>query len=191
MESFRQMKNLDPYGHLIHYGVMNNKKVNICQPGFDASCSLCCGSHEGGMSGDDLEALYLVRGETNRDHVDRPDVIPAPPAERTPCPWIGRLNPVPGNRLIGCLIYHDPSRGGKSWEKFILNTCRSFSCQARDTLDEQEIIYAARLCRDWFYYSLIIHLPVTLRALMKSHPDPDDVTPAEHESLQSYLRSQM
>ena len=174
---------------------MKKIEINICQPGFGASCALCCGSHEGSGCYEELENLYQHRALNIKAWIGEekslPETVPAPPAENTPCPWIGHINSDSKSTSIGCLIYNNPAVGGESWLKFINKTCRCFSCQARDTLTEQEIEYAARLCRDWFFYSLIIHLPEKLREVMRLYPVPEQVSSEKNGILKEYLRSQM
>ena len=171
--------------------------VNICQPGHGASCALCCGSHNYRACKEEIDELFRWRGHIARDlpGSGKTDDIPALVEElqerllkrsiprlyedALQCPFVARLDPA-GN--VGCLIY---SIGG---QEHVLTggTCRIYSCPAAQ-LDENRILYAARLAGDWYRYGLLIHNRPVLDELMARHPEPSAAGPGELEELEKRL----
>ncbi len=135
----------------MHHAAMESarNKINICQPGYNASCALCCGSHN--YAGDESAIAEIFR---ERDASPEPRAYPMRFSDGIQCPHAGFID-VDGFR-IGCRIYADLS-GARGMREFFNYTCKNFSCAARDTLSDDEIVFAARLMGDWFYYSLFIN----------------------------------
>jgi len=168
----------------------NIRKINPCQPGFGASCSLCCGSHNYDLGVKKITAVFARRSEIIRTCLDRqggPDKIDQEPLtailattgpklqfDGIQCPYVGILD---SGGTIGCLIYEDPARINGFTADFHASTCSHFYCAAWNRLDDDEIIFAARLMGDWFYYGLLI-LDIAelkrLRGMYQGHDMPDE-----------------
>lgn len=148
---------------------MRELTVNICQPGHNASCALCCGSHNFNAGPDEITRFLMSRG--------RGEKRPAGDGmclfeDATRCPHIGIIN---GDaRTIGCLIYLRTANGDPA-ESFFKYTCKNFSCRARETLSREEILFAARLMRDWYYYSLLINEITLLQGLFRKYGLPERI----------------
>jgi len=138
---------------------MKTKSINICQPGYNASCSLCCGSHNYRLTTHEIKSLFKERLELIRkdDIIEinktlKPKIID----DAIQCPFVGYTD----NEFtfVGCLIYNSESEKLSPEQKsFLSGTCRTFSCMAREVLEDMEIIFAAKLMGDWFFYSLLIN----------------------------------
>ncbi|HOP62659.1 MAG TPA: hypothetical protein PK358_16000 [Spirochaetota bacterium] len=102
--------------------------------------------------------------------------------EAMQCPHVGIIE---GSEIC-CLIYDDPGKEGDLLS-FFNGTCRNFCCPAWDVLTDREIIFAARLMGDWYYYSLLINDVETLQNLCADYGSPGDVTEEELESLKEEL----
>jgi hypothetical protein len=189
---------------------MTGGPADICRPGFGASCSLCCGSHNYRAGREELEALFALRAELmarySRDYVvrsmaasrsgmtgsyyfrtgDWPFIAAAPALfEDLPrCPFVGRAE---DGVSVGCLLYPGDCRPELRHECFQSYRGKIFSCRARDILSGEEIRYAARLTRDWYYYSVLIYDGELLRRMMGDHPDPDAVPEEEMEEMKRKL----
>lgn len=175
--------------------------INICQPGYGASCALCCGSHNiaGGRAAMHAEfsrrtALYGGRAAEGEGAMARPPVPmpaehPCGPSlhdDAIRCPLAGFIDA--DRTLVGCLVYSrppetDPAHG------FFERTCRTFSCAARETLEDSEALFAARLLGDWYYYGLLINSIPLLRELIHSHGVPGNVPESRLRELKSRLEA--
>ena len=169
---------------------MVTRKVNICRPGYGSACLLCCGSHEGRMSPQERNELLRTRGDLFhgsgiQGFIEKTRACD-PPARDKICPWLGTLG---HDGLPGCLIYDNPDPAGSRWESFFYGTCRIFWCRSADILDDDQVVYAARMCRDWYLYSMIINSPAILLQLMSRYPDPLDVPPGEMDEIRSRLNA--
>ena len=192
--------------------IMGNKTVNACMPGFGASCALCCGSHNCDAAPDEMAGVYRRRREiislysrdylvkrvmasrsdmtgsyyfTGRKDVDLPG-LPSLFGEKR-CPFIGFYET---GDLIGCLL----NRGAESslrYECFNNYSSKNFICAAKENLGGDEIVFAAKLCRDWFYYPLLIHRPGILARLMRDWGQPEAVPEEVLEKTKVYLRSEV
>jgi hypothetical protein len=88
--------------------------------------------------------------------------------------------------LIGCLL-HGPGDPSLRYDCFLNYSSKSFTCAARENLADGEIIFAAELFRDWYYYSLLIHAPGALKRVMADHAEPQSVDPDALLSLREEL----
>ncbi len=175
--------------------------INICQPGYGASCALCCGSHNiaGGRAAMLVEfarraALFGARGaETEGAMVQPPMPMPAEhpsgPAlhdDAIRCPLAGFIDA--DRTLVGCLAYSRPPESDAA-RGFFERTCRTFSCPARETLDDSETLFAARLTGDWYYYGLLINSIPLLRELIHSHGVPENVPERRLRAVKNRLEA--
>jgi hypothetical protein len=188
--------------------------VNICRPGFGASCALCCGSHNYRASRDEIGRLFSRRSEVLAEYNKRylihsmsasrsnltgsyyyggqegPLALILPPLfEDCPhCPFVGTVG---DGRLAGCLLYPEDHPPELRQECFLSYRGKLFTCRARDVLTDEEILYAARLTGDWYYYSMLIHDEALLRRLARSWPDPADVPEGERAGMRQSLEQRI
>ncbi|MCP4136184.1 MAG: hypothetical protein GY754_34755 [bacterium] len=180
------------------------KKINICQPGHNASCALCCGSHNYNDSHNSIARIFRHRTGI----FNNPDNIPRENSTSTSrhtslddrlkqssspkrfddgiqCHFVGYLN----NRepAIGCLAYSNKDVFLPEQKCFFSKTCRSFSCLAREILSDIEILFAAKLMRDWFYYSLFINDINILKDTCKNYKTPENLPGNILESIKKEL----
>lgn len=149
---------------------MNKRKVNICRPGFNASCALCCGSHNFSMSMDDLSSFLKKRYHQNT--CDREKFQPGFLEDGMQCPFIAVSEE---NNIIGCVAYYDKSMLSSDSNLFFEKTCKTFLCKAAEILSDKEILFAAELAGDWYYYPLLINEVNHLRKIMKLYHSPKEV----------------
>lgn len=162
-------------------------RINRCQPGYGASCSLCCGSHNYAMPPEKIEEMFM---DSDRRSAGRP--IPHPEAsfaeklfpDELQCANVGMQASDPG--LVCCLVYEDCDRG-EEIESFFRGTCKGFHCPAWQELTDPEVLFAARLMGDWYYYSLLINHVESLHDLYARYSGPEDVPEDELEALRSEL----
>jgi len=166
---------------------LNSEKINICRPGMGASCALCCGSHNYTVSREELEHLFVARGEQgpeiplkHPEYSSEEKIFP----DAMQCLHVGIITE--NCSEVGCLIYRD-SEGRGDAESFFRGTCSNFYCAAWDTLSDEEVLFAARLMRDWYYYSLLINDIETLQELCADYRDPEDVSLERLEELKIVL----
>lgn len=100
------------------------------------------------------------------------------------CPNVGMLDAEPG--LIGCLVYRNHD-GGEEFESFFESTCKTFRCPAWTELADREVLFAARLMRDWYWYGLLINDIESLQDLCAQYERPEDVPEEEMEQLKERL----
>ncbi|HNU91237.1 MAG TPA: hypothetical protein PKO25_05150 [Spirochaetota bacterium] len=178
-------------------------KINICQPGYGASCALCCGSHNFTGGREAMRSEFVRRSPLPEDF--RPEDAAASARTRTgdpdrrhtgqalhddaiACPHVGFLDRE--QTLIGCLIYdlsHKPGASGEFFEA----TCRRFSCLARERLDDSEVLFAARLLGDWYYYGLLINSIQILRELIRAYTVPENVPASVLQALKGGLEAML
>ncbi len=170
---------------------MKNSNINICRPGYHASCALCCGSHNYLLDHGGLYRLFNYRKDAAHTSCGPGDGNPDYPAlhrDALQCPWVGFTDD--NLSLIGCLRYLDPPHDDRDFFNY---TCRNFSCRAREILTDDEVLYAARLTGDWRYYGLLINEINTLKNLKEEYSDPERVPPAAismvRKRLDDMLRS--
>lgn len=160
---------------------MRSRRVNICHPGYGASCSLCCGSHNYRMNRDEIEALFVERGISgSQQPYKHPYTVTREKLYRDAmqCPHVG----ISSGDGICCLIYDEPDKKGELLS-FFRGTCGNFYCPAWDVLTESQVIFAARLMGDWFYYSLLINDIEAVENLCATYNSPEDVPDDELEDL--------
>ncbi|TAL31215.1 MAG: hypothetical protein EPN93_18200 [Spirochaetes bacterium] len=156
--------------------MMTRASVNICQPGYGASCALCCGSHN-------PASTFLADDRAREDFAALGTTGPVQP-EKMHCGHIGYLDR--DARVIGCLVYatERPPESAALFE----STCRHFSCRARDVLSAEEIAFAAQLMGDWVYYPLLITAIDLLRDMNRQYRTPENVPPSVTDSVKAGLR---
>lgn len=189
-------------------------KVNACRPGYDASCALCCGSHNYNASFEEIEKLFRKRREilklysskyiatrlrASRSNltgsyyplraIDKDIVITLPKLyqDGIQCPFVILLD----DETIGCALYPETAQEDIRFDCFQNYTCKYFSCQSKEILTNDEIIFAARLFGDWYYYTLLIHSINVLRQFREHQPDPEQVIPEDIENLKQQLKKQL
>jgi hypothetical protein len=193
---------------------MTDGSINICRPGFGASCCLCCGGLNYRAGRGELESLFRRRtallARYSRDYVIRAmtasrsnmtgsyyfrtDAMPfiaEEPAifEGLPrCPFVGFLA---DGTTAGCILHPGDNSPDLRHECFQSYRGKIFSCRARELLSIDEIRYAARLTRDWYYYGILIHDEDLLRGMMKDHPEPGEVPPKELEIMNRELEDRV
>jgi hypothetical protein len=100
------------------------------------------------------------------------------------CPHVGMKSSFPGH--ICCLIYDDHSRE-KKIDSFFNGTCKTFYCPAWHDLTDEQVLFAARLMHDWYYYSLLINDIEAVHEICAAYGTPDDIPPDELRSLKIEL----
>lgn len=183
-------------------------KINACRPGFGASCALCCGSHNCAASPGEMDAMYRSRGDVirlySRDYLvkrvmesrspmtgsyyftGRRDIgLPELPqlVEAGRCPFIGIRT---GTGEIGCLLHEGPEPSLR-YECFKNYSSKNFTCAAKEALSDEEVLFAARLCGDWYYYSLLVFYRHDLVSLMREYPLAADVPEPVFEKVKAGL----
>jgi hypothetical protein len=91
------------------------------------------------------------------------------------CVHVGISDSDPG--IVGCLTYHDDHKDS-CFESFFTGTCKHFLCVAWNELTDRQVLFAAELMKDWYYYSLLINSLEILMDLYAEYERPEDV-PAE------------
>ncbi len=168
-----------------------NNTVNRCRPGYGASCALCCGSHNYVGSPEKIGGLFHERAKKKGG---TPFESPENSSEEKlfhdamQCPH-GGLDRVDTDE-IGCLIYAEHDRGAKA-ETFFQGTCKNFYCAAWDCLTDEEVIFAARLMGDWYYYGLFINDIACVQELFAVHGRAENVPAEELESLKEELKQRL
>lgn len=94
------------------------------------------------------------------------------------CPHVGLSD----DNEVFCLIYDEPDKKGEVLS-FFNGTCGNFYCPAWDVLTDKQVVFAARLMKDWFYYSLLINDIEAVQDLCASYSSPEDVPEDELEEL--------
>lgn len=192
---------------------MTSGKINICQPGHNASCGLCCGSHNYKAPPDEIAELFRKRteqfnrvkrsGHGNSEisghngeieklkeyiHSDSRTELTLPKMhpDGIQCPSLGFIDH--DKNIIGCLLYHTNDIPDLRFHSFQDHTCKNFFCTAKNILTEDEIIFASELMRDWYYYSLIINEIDLLKELIAKCRYPDNVPERVMQSVRRALR---
>lgn len=141
-----------------------------CQPGFNASCALCCGSHNYKASFSDIDALFKERYRyfsnmisNSKDlsttlkecckelsHITLPPLYP----DATQCPFVAYTDST--YTTIGCLLY--PYCTTFDYRSLFMGAiCKTFNCSANTPDLHDKVITAAKACKDWYNYSIVIH----------------------------------
>ena len=129
-------------------------------PGFNASCSLCCGSHN--IDGKIMDGMK--------------------------CQYIGKINK---NNTIGCTAYDNIDLLDSKMKDFFFETCKTFYCRAWDVLSDREVIFAAELMKDWYYYSLLINDCLYLKEISKKFKNPANIKEDELEIIKKNLEAKL
>ncbi len=193
---------------------MMTRTINICRPGYGASCALCCGSHNYRAGSMEIEALFVRRARiikaysrdflirkmiafrscmTGSYYIDPSETLfystmPALFHDCPRCPFAGFIS---REKIIGCLLGVEGDQPDLRHECFLSYRGKIFSCPAREILNDEEILYAARCTGDWYYYSVLIHAPELLRRLMIEFPVPEDIPKTRKEMLQRELEERV
>ena len=182
------------------------RKINICRPGFGASCALCCGSHNYLSGHGDMEVMFSQRRRVvghfcsegvhvlqNREAllaVQRQledQSLPCHLEDAIRCPFVGFVDHE--ETQLGCLIYGE---GGSDPRVLDMSTiCHTFSCLSREILDDEEILFAALLTGDWYYYSLLINDIALLREMRSGFITPEDVPEDALEEMKQNLKEKL
>jgi len=179
--------------------------VNRCRPGFGASCSFCCGSHNYVLSENDIEEIFIKRGNDSKALKGQSPCkisLNSPQTEVHPedffeeklikdgmqCRYIGFSDY--DHTLLCCLIYSEDHKG-KIYESFFSGTCRNFMCAAWDELTDREVLFAAELMKDWYYYSLLVNSPEIVKKLYAEYNTPEDISENIIEELKIELRNRL
>jgi hypothetical protein len=151
--------------------------VNPCRPGYGASCSFCCGSHNFTLSPEEIERIFITRGSfRNLSAAQHPEQCCEVKLvkEGMQCPNISMSESDPS--ILCCHTYTDTNRS-RELESFFKGTCRHFQCTAFNNLTDREVLFAARLMGDWYFYSLLINDVETLSDLYATYGNPADIPP--------------
>ncbi len=193
---------------------MMTQSVNICRPGYGASCSLCCGSHNYQVSRVEIEALFVRRARimkaysrdflirkmiafrscmTGSYYVDPSDQLfnPAIPALFRDCPRCPFTGFIGREKIIGCLLDGEDDPSYLHHECFLSYRGKIFTCPAREILSDEEILFAARLTRDWYYYGILIHEAEMLRRLGEDYSVPEKVSAERRWILERELEERI
>lgn len=95
------------------------------------------------------------------------------------------------DNIIGCMAYSDNSMLSSDFNLFFEKTCKTFFCKAGEILSNKEILFAAELARDWYYYPLLINEVNHLRKIMKLYQFPNQVDPEYFDKIKKNLLSLM
>lgn len=162
-----------------------NRKVNPCRPGHGASCALCCGSHNYRMTAEEMEDLFTARGNSAPAYpLKHPDDSAFEKLYRDAmqCPHVG----ICSGSEVCCLVYGEYDMKG-GLRSFFNGTCKNFYCAAWDELSDRQVVFAARLMGDWYYYSLLLNDIEALQDLCSDYESagdvPDDVLEQLREDL--------
>jgi hypothetical protein len=188
-------------------------RANICRPGFGASCVLCCGSHNYRAPRGEIGMLFARRrdllAQYNKEYLIRAMsasrsgltgsyyyrqeetlvlTLPALFEDCPRCPFVGYTG---DGRHAGCLLYPEDHPPELRQECFQSYRGKLFTCRARENLSDEEILYAARLTGDWYYYSVLIHDEAMLKRLARSWPDPENVPEGERKRMRQSLEEKI
>ena len=162
-------------------------RINRCQPGYGASCSLCCGSHNYAMPPERIQDMFMDRDRAcSKRPLQHMEVACAEKlfSDELQCPNVGMQETEPG--VLCCLVYGEHDRG-EEFESFFNGTCKTFHCPAWYCLTDRQVLFAARLMGDWYYYALLINDIESVQDLCARYNRPEDVSAEELASLKSDL----
>ena len=147
---------------------------------------------------DEIEEIFIKRTEDFNTLIRVNPVNPVHPedsfekklvADGMQCPYIG-IEDYDDNAHLCCLIYSEDHED-KTYESFFRGTCRSFLCAAWDELTDREVLFAAELMQDWFYYSLLINSTDIVTRLCSEYSSPKDVPEDTLGELKIELRRRL
>jgi len=188
--------------------------LNLCRPGYGASCALCCGSHNYNAPFEEIHALFKRRREIFKlysseyiakcirasrssltgsyypfRNIDENIIITLPKLyqDGIQCPFVILLD----DGTIGCALYPESSHHDMRFDCFNNYTCKYFSCHSKEILTTAEIEYAARLFKDWYYYTLFIHSINILRQFKERYPHLENVSFEDINKLKQTLGNQL
>jgi len=153
----------------------NFDEANPCRPGFGASCSFCCGSHNYKKTREELEEMFMKRGMNNPEDDKTHQEVSLHEKlveEGLQCCHVGFAESEYGT--VGCLVYTE-DHSGSDMEEFFTGTCKTYLCEAWKELSDREILFAAELMHDWYYYSILINSPDVIQELCADYGSPDEV----------------
>ncbi len=167
--------------------MINIITVNICRPGHNASCALCCGSHNYAVSFEELDEIYMSRALSPGVPVSgileiRESCVIH---DGMQCANVGYTDV--GAKISGCLVYNGGVELPGEEGAFFRNTCRNFFCKSSDILTDEEILFAARLTGDCFFYPLLINEIQMLKKITAIYQTPGDINPDEYENIKKTL----
>jgi len=148
-------------------------RINICQPGFNASCAFCCGSHNIALTINEINNIFKKRKKISDIEEITKKYYPALFEDGMQCPNIVMIDPQ--KKIIGCKAYNKSNLMNKKNLDFFQNVCKKFQCRAMDVLTNKEILFAAKLTGDWFYYSLLINEIAVLQNITKRYKNPEEI----------------
>ena len=101
------------------------------------------------------------------------------------CPYIGI-----SHRYLCCLVYSEDHKD-KVYESFFTGTCKNFLCAAWDELTDREVLFAAELMQDWYYYSLLVNSPEIVIKLCAEYTASKDIPEDAFIELKTELRRRL
>jgi hypothetical protein len=166
---------------------MIDLSLNICRPGFNATCSLCCGSHNYKLTHDECDQLFRLRSTRIRNgfFVNESGNVPEVVSGAMQCKYVGYTDRE--NNEIGCLIHESETKMSPFRKDFFRNVCSTFYCKGRDVLTKKEILFAAELTGDWFYYPILITEIKYLRKLVNQYENPCKIPEEEKKKIKKDL----
>ncbi|HPS59175.1 MAG TPA: hypothetical protein PK514_13805 [Spirochaetota bacterium] len=163
-------------------------KINPCRPGHGASCAFCCGSHNYTFQPDLIEEIFekrdsehsVCRSSRHPEESDNQKLV----KEGMQCTHVGISGSEPG--IVCCLSYNDNEKPPE-FRSFFKGTCKNFYCVAWNELTAKQILFAAELMGDWYYYSLLINCIEILMDLCSEYEYPSDMPGSVLEELKLEL----
>ncbi|TAL30730.1 MAG: hypothetical protein EPN93_19195 [Spirochaetes bacterium] len=179
--------------------------LNICRPGFGASCAMCCGSHNLSCTREELGRVFSARTARleaySREYLvsvmrsSRSALtgsyyfpaerfsIPEPPPlfeSAAHCPFAGFVG---DGATIGCILHPGTRARGEIADCFLSYRGKTFTCTAGEALEPHHINFAARLTGDWFYYGLLIHHAALLKIITTRYGSPRTIDARERAGI--------
>jgi hypothetical protein len=161
--------------------------LNICRPGFNATCSLCCGSHNYKLTPGEYDNLFKLRTVRIRNgfYLNDNEKIGEVVSGAMQCKYVGYTDQ--GSREIGCLIHEGESKMTPAEKVFFQKVCSTFYCKGRDVLSKKEILFAAEMTQDWFFYPILITEIKYLQKLVNIYGDPGKISGSDLKKIKNQL----
>jgi len=170
-----------------------------CQPGFNASCALCCGSHNYRGSYNEIDTLFRRRLQCFSNMLfcsndltailqacfQELSLITLPPHDphATQCPFVAYTDT--SYTTIGCLLY--PYCNSFDYRSLFMGSiCNTFCCRVNSPEFYDKVKSVAKLCGDWYYYSLIIHDMKLVETIVRT-PTPDSIETCKQNAVMKLL----